>query len=46
MLASLVYLAVAAVLVALLLSRTVQAAYYDLTIYCGTFLGWFDWVCW
>jgi hypothetical protein len=31
---------------ALLLSRTVQAAYYDLTIYCGTFLGWFDWVCW
>ena len=38
---------VIALLVALLLaSSTVQAAYYDLQIYCGSWFGYFDIWCW
>jgi len=33
----------AAVLLALLFSRTAQAAYYDLQFYCGW--AWWDWFC-
>lgn len=34
--------ALGALLVALVLSRTAQACYYELNYYCSSFYGWFD----